>query len=908
MQPFEAFISYKHGSSSVFAGRLEQALKTYAKPLLKWPIRIFRDERHLAPGPDLPKLIKNALDVSRFFVLLASPEAVKSDWVNDELRIWVVEKSQTDRLIVVLTAGTIAVDSKTKSIDWEMSDALPQWLAPYMPNAPLYVDARSLVDAQRLDLADSDFKRIVNAITARIRGIDPNDMLGEEVVQHRRNVRLKNSVLAALTLMAMGLGLSLYLTIESRSQAFTQLYRSSLLLAKAQFLGARPSDSILTLERVPHSRRDWLWRFVMASVHGPRETLVGHTYWTLDAVGAHRSELILSAGADNMVIVWDSSSTKPLYRIEPGIGRVLRIYPIPASTQNLLIGEAGIAFLDETSWKVTPADGIGCSVKSAGFEARRDGRQIMQVVEGRLCTATLPITSKSVIHTIAEDISQAQYLPNNEILVVRGKKGIIEWRSSWDLALLGSVSIDQVEIVDIAGGLPDSSFVASDAEGALRISSRTSSQKPKVVMSAEEPVQMIGFIQGDDLVWAMTVSNKVIIWDLKTKKKLHEFSAIKGLLSKCERSSVGGYVACAEKGTQSDGSAPSVYLWHLVPPYFQSTLRGHLDDINSIRFLGGELILTTSEDGTIKIWPTQDDATLVHLAPHRLAGTLRSALSRDAKTAIVASDQGIAELWDTHTGAMLSSIPIRGEPNHIALDPTAQKAAITTSSGVVLWGLRDNSVIPILHEGGATASTFHSGSQRIAIAHSGSVELIEIGNRKSVWRTQLSSHRTVRSLSVRAGGDQIAAACDDGTVRILAASDGHEIAKLQVALYFGQNESPVFFAEYDRAGRRLLVGTAVMGASIWDVETRKLVASFHNHGPRVWVSGGAFVDDSHVLSTGLDGTVRIWEAMTGTELALLPLKPLGDLNEAPALSIGGHSLIAAITRPGHIDVLRLFPQ
>ncbi len=908
MQPFEAFISYKHGRSSVFAGRLEQALKAYAKPLLQWPIRIFRDERHLVPGSDLPKMIKKALDVSQFFVLLASPEAVNSEWVNDELRIWVVDKSQVDRLIIVLTAGTIAIDSRTKSIDWKKSDALPQWLAPYMPKAPLYLDARSLVDAQRLDLADIDFKRMVNAITARIRGIDPNDMLGEEVVQHRRNVRLKNSALAVLTLMAIGLGLSLYLTIQSRSQAFTQLYRSSLLLAKAQFLGPRPSDSILTLETVPHSRRDWLWRFVMASVRGPQRSLVGHTHWTLDAVGAQSSELILSAGADNMVFIWSSSSTEPLHRIAPGVGRVVRIYPIPATTQNLLIGETGIAFLDETSWKVTPAAGLGCSINPHGFEARSDGRQILQVTEGTLCTVTLPITSKSVVHTIAGEISRARYLLNNEILVVREKKGVIEWRSSQDLALLGSVSLDRITIADIAGGLQGGSLVLSDTEGRLRIVSRTSSQEATVVMSAGEPVQMIGFLQGENLVWAMTVSNKVIIWDLKTKKRMHEFSAIKGLLSKCERSSMGRYLACGEKGTQGDGAAPSVYLWHLAPPYFQSRLRGHLDDINSIRFSGEERVLTTSDDGTIKIWPTQDDAILMHLAPHKLAGTLRVALSPDAKNAIVASDQGIAELWETRTGTMLSSIPIRGEPQHIALDPAVQKAAIATSSGVVLWDLRDNSVSRILQEAGVTASTFYSESQHLAIAQPGSVELLEIGNLKSVWRNQLGSDRTVRSLSFRAGGDQIAVTCDDGTVRILAAADGHEITKLPVASYFGQYETPVFFAEYDRGGGRLLVGTAVMGASIWDVENRKLVTSFLNHGPRVWVSGGAFVDDSHVLTTGMDGTVRVWEAMTGTELAMLPLKPIGDLDEAPALSIDAQSTIAAITRPGHIDVLRLFPQ
>lgn len=77
----------------------------------------------LPPGPDLPKLIKNALDVSRFFVLLASPDAVKSDWVNDELRIWVVEKSQTDRLIVVLTERWLRLVGQSRAfLKWCLAD------------------------------------------------------------------------------------------------------------------------------------------------------------------------------------------------------------------------------------------------------------------------------------------------------------------------------------------------------------------------------------------------------------------------------------------------------------------------------------------------------------------------------------------------------------------------------------------------------------------------------------------------------------------------------------------------------------------------------------------------------------------------------------------------------------------
>jgi hypothetical protein len=75
---YKAFISYRHATSKEFAENLELALKSYAKPLWHAPIAIFRDEKHLRPGPDLPKMIREALNESEFLVYLASPSAAGS--------------------------------------------------------------------------------------------------------------------------------------------------------------------------------------------------------------------------------------------------------------------------------------------------------------------------------------------------------------------------------------------------------------------------------------------------------------------------------------------------------------------------------------------------------------------------------------------------------------------------------------------------------------------------------------------------------------------------------------------------------------------------------------------------------------------------------------------------------------
>lgn len=122
---YKAFISYKHVTSTSFAEPIEAALKAYAKPLLSRPIKIFRDEKHLAPGIDLPTLIKEALDASEFLILLASPEAAKSQWVHDELDHWCSVHGRSQNLIVVLLDGQIVVDQKTKRIDCAKTDALP---------------------------------------------------------------------------------------------------------------------------------------------------------------------------------------------------------------------------------------------------------------------------------------------------------------------------------------------------------------------------------------------------------------------------------------------------------------------------------------------------------------------------------------------------------------------------------------------------------------------------------------------------------------------------------------------------------------------------------------------------------------------------------------------------------------
>ena len=92
-----AFLSYAHEDSRA-AGKLHNWLERYRvpkalvgspHPLGTIPKRltpVFRDRQELAASNDLGREIKEALEVSNCFIVLCSPEAAQSRWVDQEIR------------------------------------------------------------------------------------------------------------------------------------------------------------------------------------------------------------------------------------------------------------------------------------------------------------------------------------------------------------------------------------------------------------------------------------------------------------------------------------------------------------------------------------------------------------------------------------------------------------------------------------------------------------------------------------------------------------------------------------------------------------------------------------------------------------------------------------------------------
>ena len=113
---YDAFISYSHALDGPLAMRLQTELQRFAKPWnRRRSMRVFRDQASLSASPALWTSIANALDNSRFLVLLASPEAAGSEWVSREVDRW-REVKGPDTLLIALTAGEIVWDEELRGL------------------------------------------------------------------------------------------------------------------------------------------------------------------------------------------------------------------------------------------------------------------------------------------------------------------------------------------------------------------------------------------------------------------------------------------------------------------------------------------------------------------------------------------------------------------------------------------------------------------------------------------------------------------------------------------------------------------------------------------------------------------------------------------------------------------------
>ncbi len=220
---FDAFLSYSRRASSGLAVDLQGAVERFAKPWYSLrAVRIFRDDASMSANVALWSTIEQALSQAEWFVLLASPGAAESAYVAKEVEWWRTHKS-ADRVLIVLEEGAdIFWDDAANDFDWERTESLPRALSGAFAEEPRWIDLRWFEADDSLGRTDPRWTERVADVAAAVRFAERDQLIGENVREHRKLRLLRRAAITALVVLLVLSLVAAFLAIGQSREAGRQ--------------------------------------------------------------------------------------------------------------------------------------------------------------------------------------------------------------------------------------------------------------------------------------------------------------------------------------------------------------------------------------------------------------------------------------------------------------------------------------------------------------------------------------------------------------------------------------------------------------------------------------------------------------------------------------------------------------
>ncbi|MBV9489686.1 MAG: TIR domain-containing protein [Verrucomicrobia bacterium] len=563
-----AFISYSHADRA-WGQWLHHSLETYRLPrslvgkssrdgvVPRRLFPIFRDREELSISADLGANLKNALRRSRYLVVICSPRAAKSCWVNEEIRYFKSLQAEERVLCFIVAGQPNAADTPHSQQEECFPDAARFRVGTGgtltdVRTEPLAVDVRKRGDGKR----NAKLKTI-----AGLAGVNFDDLKRRE--QRRRlwqKLRI-GSLIVMLT--AFIISLVQFEEIQKEEQATNarvqkyieagqdKINNGKYLQAAAYFAAAYHQRK--GFAAMPEGLQEGLNECAKALVKQTR-VLTGHTHWVSSAAFTNDGQKLVTASWDKTIRRWDVN-TGAANVVARSTAKLVSINLSPDGTR--LVGaswDSNAYVWDLDGNLVATLDGHRNRVNYAAFSP--DGQRIVTASDDN--TARVWLTNGTPVFTMKDTdvVKSSVYSPDGTMILTAGFSGMAKIWDSASGQLIRRIAVGQSEL----------NFAVFNPEG--------------------KGIATVGF------------GSEVIIWDLEGRK-VGAFGGIRGRVNSVQFDHSGKFLVTA---SDEDGAK----VWDIDGGQLWMSLERHQGKVLSAAFSPDDSrLVTTGDDKTARIWETQ---------------------------------------------------------------------------------------------------------------------------------------------------------------------------------------------------------------------------------------------------------------------------------------------------------------